>query len=470
MYRKALYVLCTWLGICLSFFSLAQEPVVRNKLFSFGSYGRVGVGWAPGITGSVGRNLNLNGMGAVGGRLEEGDYFELAGALHFSPVTANKDTTSIDAQVRFGFFPTQGQLIGGSTSKSFGSITTAIPELYVEAKKIAGSNWSVWVGARYFRGGDIHIADYFYFDDHTSQGFGIKYKNTQFAVMLPGAVDTSSSVPPYFYLNIVNNTPVLGLRGRQVYILEQQLFSNKWGQFKILGEFHKLNNATVSDTTRYNYPADLGFVLGVKHIIPIKQFLDGSFQQFSARYGYGIANGGDGGGSKTFLTYGAPNLQTGKFKNAYSIALTEHFLANFNRNYSLNGYALYTHSKGAADSTNKAPDFMNRQVFNRKTDLAVGFRGQWYITNWFHLLHEANYAARKDGSQPYATMFKLGIIPTIVPTGKRDVWARPQIRLVYECAFYNKFASNNLYSTYLQQSGAKSIGQFIGIGAEWWIW
>jgi maltoporin len=113
---------------------------------------------------------------------------------------------------------------------------------------------------------------------------------------------------------------------------------------------------------------------------------------------------------------------------------------------------------------------MGRMVFNQKTDIAVGFRGTWFITNWFHLMHEANYAARKDGTQPYATMFKLGIIPTIVPFAKRDVWSRPQLRFIYEIAFYNKFASNNLYSDYLQQSGSKSTGQYIGFGAEWWLW
>ena len=469
MRRSFLPVIFGCYVMMLTFSAMAQEPVIQNKYFSIGSYGRVGVGWAPDVTGRVGRSLNLKGMGAIGGRLEQGDYFELGTAFHFFPGTANKDTSTLDAQIRFGFFPTQGQLIGNSTSKSYGSITTTIPELYVEAKKIAGSNWSAWIGARYFRGGDIHIIDYFHFDDHSSQGVGVKYKNTQFSVMLPGAVDSNSSVPPYFYLNIRDSTPVLGLRGRQVYIIEQQL-SNKYGQFKLMGEFHKLNDASKNDTANYNYPADLGFVLGVKHQIELKKLLAGSFQQLTIRYGYGIANGGDGGGSRTFLTYGAPNISTQKFKKASSLALTEHFLANFNRDYSLNAYAIYTHSKGAADSSNKAPDFMGRMVFNRKTDIAVGFRGTWYITNWFHLMHEANYAARKDGTQPYATMFKLGIIPTIVPFAKRDVWSRPQLRFIYEIAFYNKFASDNLYSDYLQQSGSKSFGQYIGFGAEWWLW
>ena len=61
------------------------SQTVSNKLFSFGSYGRVGAGVALGNIGNIGRSLNLNGMGSVGGRMEEADYVELIGALHFKP-------------------------------------------------------------------------------------------------------------------------------------------------------------------------------------------------------------------------------------------------------------------------------------------------------------------------------------------------------------------------------------------------
>jgi hypothetical protein len=59
-----------------------------------------------------------------------------------------------------------------------------------------GISWEAMeclVGARFFRGDDIHIADHFYFDDHSSQGFGVRRNRTQFSVMFPAAVDTNSS-------------------------------------------------------------------------------------------------------------------------------------------------------------------------------------------------------------------------------------------------------------------------------------
>ncbi len=452
----------------IPWFLHAQSSVISNKHFSIGSYGRAGI--ARGNDFQYPRSLNLNGMGSIGGRMEENDYFELATAFHFTPISANKDTTAINIQSRLAFYTTQGQIIGNVTSKSFGGITAALPELFAEAKYIMGSPWSVWIGARLFRGDDIHIIDHFHFDDHSSQGFGVKYKNTQFSVMYPTAVDTASSLPPYFYLNIVNGTPVLGLRNRSVYIIEH-VIPSKNGYLKLMAEYHQLAKATLEDTvTSNNYPSDFGYVVGARYKVTIATTIPGSYNDISIRYGAGIANGGDGGGSKTFLTYGGPNLETQKFRDAKSIAITETFLWNINNNYSLNIYGIFTKSRGASDSLNTTPNYEGRTLFNRKIDFAIGARGTWYIKDWLHLLHELNFASRKDGSQDPAQMFKLSVAPTIVPNGKRDVWSRPHFRLVYSVARYNAFASDNLYSPYLAQTGSKRWGFYFGVKTEWWIW
>ena len=450
----------------------AQAPAISNKKFSLGSYGRAGIGYSLGAANSdYPQSLNLNGMGSIGGRFEENDYFELASAMHFTPTIAGKDSTKINVQARFAFYTTQGQLIGNVSNKSIGGITTALPELFAEANNIMGSDWSVWIGARLFRGEDIHIIDHYYFDDHSGQGVGIKHKNTQFSVIFTGSIDTTSTLPPNFYLNIVNGTPTLGLRNRYVSILEHTIMTNK-GYLKLLGEFHRLPSGTTQNAaTKYNYPADVGYVVGAKYYKNIPSELPGSFNAISARYGTGIANGGDGGSSRTYITYGGPNLETNSFKKANSLALTETFLWNLNKNYSLNGYAIYTKSRGASDSLNKAPDYLGKQLlFNRKQDIALGARGTWYIKNWLHLLHEFDLAWRKDGTQNFAQMTKFTIAPTLVPTSVRDVWARPHFRLVYSVAHYNKFAADNLYSPYLAQSGTKSWGQYLGVKVEWWVW
>ncbi|POY36252.1 maltoporin [Solitalea longa] len=458
------------LSLLLLFIQSSSAQTVTNKMFSFGSYGRVGVGFSPAIKGSLGRSLNLNGMGSMGGRMEEQDYLEMVTALHFTPKIDDKKTI-INIQTRLAVFTSQGQFLGNVTSNSFGGITFAMPEIYAEANNILGSDWSAWVGARLLRYNDIHIADYFYFDDHSSQGFGIKYKNTAFSMLFPGSVDTTSSLPPYFYLNIVNGTPTLGLRQRTVMVGEHDFKLNDKNTLKALGEYHFLADATIDDqNTPLNYPSDNGWVFGLKHIYDMNSTLPGSFNQFSVRYGEGIANGGDGGASKTWLTYGAPNLSTQKFNDAYSWTFVEHFLFNLSKKFSINGYGIYTNSKGAAESSNKAPDYLGREVFNRKTDIAVGVRTFVYLTDWLHLMNELSFASRKDGTQDPAQMVKFGIIPTLVPSAKRDPWARPHFRLVYTVAHYNDFARDNLYSPYLQQVGNKSWGQYIGVKAEWWLY
>lgn len=463
--------LLLYLALLSSQFQFAQSPVISNKNFSFGSYGRAGIAYGVGVENEFPRSLNLNGMGSIGGRFEENDYFEFVSALHFIPKTTEKTTTEINVQSRFAFYTTQGQLIGNVSNKSIGGITTALPELFAEAKNINGSDWTVWLGARFFRGDDIHIIDHFYFDDHSGQGVGIKHKKTQFSVVFTGSIDTTSTLPPYYYLNIVNGTPTLGLRNRYVSILEHEMTVKK-GNLKLLGEFHRLPSGISSDeTTTYSYPADIGFVLGAKYSKAIKTKLPGSFNALSVRYGSGIANGGDGGSSKTFLTYGGPNLETNNFRKANSFAFTETFLLNLSQKYSLNAYAIYTKSRGASDSLNKTPDYLGKQMlFNRKQDIAFGTRGTYFIKNWFHLLHELDFAWRKDGTQEFAQMTKLTIAPTLVPTSQRDVWARPHFRLVYSLAHYNSFASDNLYSPYLAQSGSRKFGQYLGAKVEWWIW
>jgi len=449
----------------------ASAQMTYNKMFSFGSYGRVGAGFSPAITGNIGRSLNLNGMGSIGGRMEEADYVELLGALHFKTENDKSDTTLINVQARVAMYSSKGQLIGNVSSTGYGGVAFALPELYAEANHILGSQWSAWIGAKYFRANDIHIADHFYFDDHSTQGFGVTHKNTTLSVLFPGTVDTNSSVPPNFYVNIIDGTQRLGLRGRSMIVLEHIIpFDNNKQSIKLLAEYHHLADATTGDTTTaFNYPSASGWVLGVKHITTLNTKLSGSFNQVAIRYGRGIANGNDGGNSKTWLTYGAPDLQTDKFDKAYCFSFVEHIMLNLTPKYSLNGYALYTKSHGAAESDSKAPDYFGREIFNRKTEYAIGVRNFWYIKKWFHLITELHYANRKDGDQSAAAMTKLSIVPTIVPTAKADPWARPHFRLIYSVAKYNQFATDNLYSPYLKEIGNKKWGQYIGVRVEWWL-
>lgn len=446
---------------------------VSNNDISLGSYGRVGVDWSFENGGSIGRRLNLNNMGSIGGRMEEQDYLEIAPAFHFKPKKG--DSTNIYAQMRFAMYSTSLTSFGNSTSTSLGGLAFAIPEMYVEARNIKGKDLSMWVGARLYRGPDVHIADHFYFNDHSSQGFGIEIKNTRLSALFVASTDTTSTVPPFFYLNIKTGTPSAALRQRSMFVVEQDIILNKNNSLTLLGEFHRMADADSelnTDTTGQilNFPSDHGLVVGIRHMYDFKNYIKGSFNHFSVRYGTGIANGGDGGMSRTWLTYGAPDTVSLSFKGAHSLAVVNHAVINFSKKYTLNAYLIMTSSKGAADTDHKSKTYFGREVYNRKLDFTIGARNEYYVTEYFHLLGEVHYSQRKDGTDPMASVVKFSLAPIFVPTGQRDTWARPQLRFVASVARYNDYAMESLYSPYLQFVGERRWGYYFGVKAEWWIW
>ena len=448
--------------------SQMEYQLSTDKSLAVGSYGRIGVDWSFENNGSIGRRLNLNNMGSIGGRLEEQDYLELAPALNFKPFKKG-DSTQIYVQMRMAVYSTSLSLIGNSSTSNLGGLTLAMPEMFVEARDINGTGFNFWVGARLYRGPDVHIADHRYFNDHSGQGFGLEYKNTRFVGLFVSSTDTSSTVPPYFYLNIATGTPSVALRQRTVWSLEQDFHVNRSSIITLLAEYHRMGDAGESDTaSQYNYPSDKGWVGGIRY----EYLLDrdkGSYNRFSLRYGSGIANGGDGGLSQTWLTFGAPDTLSRNFNGAYSLSIVNDFLINFSSRYSLNAYLIFTQSKGAAPTNGEAKTYWGRTVFNRKQDFTVGLREIYTLTDRFRVIGEAHYSQRKDGENPNASMIKLSIAPAFIPTGERNYWARPEIRLIYSMALYNKYAQDTMYSPYLEFVGPKSWGYFLGIKAEWWI-
>ncbi len=437
------------------------QVVITNTRMSFGTTGRIGVGLSPTGEGNMWKPLNLTGQGSLAGRMEQNDYMDLLPALHFTPMLNGKDSTNVTFQVRLGMYAANGQFMGNTGTRTDGGLTFILPETYIEARNIQGSRWSAWVGVRFRRYDDIHICDYFYFDDHSAQGAGVSYKNTELAMYMPASTDSY----PYNYKVTVAGATNPVIRQRQVYVLEHSIIANNGNTLKLLGEFHHV--AASSDSASMHFKSDNGWVIGAKYNNAIKTRMPGSFNQFAVRYSRGIANGGDNGTTYTWSTYGAPD-ENGKYTNAYSFTTVEHFLLNLSRKITLNGYGVFTQSKGGASNNNKATYFDGSEIYNRKTDFVVGMRSIFYATNWLHLINELHYAVRKDGTNPDAAMWKFSFAPTIAPLGKRDPWCRPHIRLVMTLARYNDYAAANHYSPWLQINN-KRWGTYIGVKTEWWI-
>lgn len=440
------------------------QVVITNSNFSMGTTGRIGVGLSPTGEGNMWRPLNLSGQGSLAGRMEQTDYMDLLPALHFMPKLIGKDSTNVTFQARLGMYSNNGQFMGNVSSQSPSGLTFILPECFVEATNIMGSHWSAWVGSRFRRYDDIHICDYFYFDDHSAQGFGGSYKTTELTMLMPAASD-SAGVYPYNYKVTVAGATNPVIRQRMVWIGEHSILLDDGGVIKLLGEFHHV--AATSANGSVKYPSDNGWVAGIKYSSLFKTPLPGSFNQFSIRYGAGIANGGDNGNTWAWATYGPPDADN-KYTHAYSFTTVEHFLLNLSRKWSVNGYGVFTQSKGGSPSENMATYFNGTQMYNHKQDIVVGARMLFYATNWLHLIEEVHYAVRKDGDNPDAAMWKFSFAPTIVPLGKRDPWCRPHIRLVFTLARYNDYAMNNHYSPFLTINQQR-WGTYIGVKTEWWL-
>lgn len=454
--------------LCLMIFSenyrSEAQVVITNTQITMGSTGRIGVGLSPNGEGTMWKPLNLSGQGSLGGRMEQTDYMDLLPALHFSPVLNGKDSTNITFQVRLGMYSKNGQFMGNTSTNTPNGLTFILPETYIEARNIVGSRWSAWCGVRFRRYDDIHICDYFFFDDHSAQGFGVSYKNTELSMYMPASSD-SAGVFPYNYAVTVAGATNNVIRQRQAWVLEHSIISKNGNTLKLLGEYHYVPAS--SQKASIHYASDNGWVLGAKYDNVIKTPKPGSFNQFAVRYGHGVANGGDNGNTYTWQTYGAPNAN-GKYTNAFSFTTVEHILLNLSNKISLNAYGVYTLSKGGADTNGKATFFDGSQIYNRKQDFVTGMRGFFYATNWLHLLGEVHYATRKDGDNPIASMVKFSFAPTIVPVAKRDPWCRPHIRLVFTAARYNNYAKDNRYSPWLQVN-QKQWGVYVGVKTEWWL-
>tara|TARA_B100000809_G_scaffold35204_1_gene30951 strand:- start:11878 stop:13350 length:1473 start_codon:yes stop_codon:yes gene_type:complete len=453
---------------------------ITNKAVSVGSYGRVGVDWSFDDGRTIGRRLNLNNMGSIGGRMEEQDYLELAPSLQFAP--KKEDSTYISMQLRLSVYSNSLTSFGNSTTSSLGGLTIAIPELFVQARNIRNTGINFWVGSRLYRGPDVHVADHFYFNDHSGQGFGIEFKKTRLAAIFVTATDTTSTVPPYFYLNIKTGTPSTALRQRTVLVAEHDIDLNKDNRLTLLGEYHRMPDAHASDIaeapvnpiefeeTLNNYDSDYGFVLGLRHHVNFKNMKYGSFNDFSVRYGTRIANGGDGGVSKTWATFGAPDTLAMNFKGANSLAIVNHSVVHTSENNTINPYVIFTMSKGAAPENGLTKTYFGKEVYNKKVDFTIGARDEYYFTDYFHLITELHYSQRSDGDNPNASMTKFTISPVYVPNGQKSIWARPHFRFVASVAKYNNYAKETRYSPFLQFSGKKSWGTYFGVKTEWWLW
>ncbi len=430
--------------------------------FEFGMYGRVGAAWNPQNGRYVhGQYMNLLGN-SLGGRLEEGDYLEPTIKLNIvKPVAEDNTKPYFQVVLTPSMFANNGSFIGAFANNFTNQLRIELFQAYLETGNVILPDLKLWVGQRFYRGSDVHIADYYYFNQLNSQGFGAKYKGLDVAVLLKtGGGQYNSTLSD----GEPAPTDPTFERQRTVFVAQYVMPVKEKHSVQFLGEFHLLPANRPQIGGEALAPGDVGYVLGVKGRIDLG---NGNFNEASVRYGGGIANGAFGT-SATWDTQGHANAD-GKYSGAMGLEFVDHFLYNVNPMLTLNAYGIAQYSKGASgESTDTATNF------------AAGVRSFLYITDHFHLINELSYQFVALGlppdvaTPPLPYEVKFSIVPTIVPSGERSAWARPHLRFIYTLAYFSEGAreasiSGALTNPYFRNFGPRTFGHYLGVRSEWWF-
>jgi maltoporin len=432
--------------------ALAQGFRLEERV-EFSMYGRVGLGWTPGGEFIHGRTLNLTGT-SLGGRLEEGDYLEPSLKIHLLEPSKLATAAYADAVVTPAMWAKNGLFIGVTSNRFDETLAFELGEAYVTAGNVLTPGLKLWAGERFYRGTNVYLADYWYYNNLSAQGAGVQYGPVDVAVL----VQTSNTEDLY---NVdVDGDGVddgeMDVRRQRTVLVGQYKQELGAHALHLLSELHVLPRATAElPDGDMVMPSDYGWVAGLKGHIDLGN--GGSFNDLSVRYGRRIANGGRGG-VPTWVTFGEPDAD-GRFAGAFGIEVVEHLLYNVSPSLALNAYGVLHHGRGGSGASS-----------NRFTDYAVGAQSTLYLLDQLHLVNEASYQGYREGSTgPFGNALKLSLAPTVVPSGKRDVWARPHLRLFYTVAFYDDEAERELLSPYLQTVGPTAVGHYLGARVEWWL-
>ena len=431
--------------------SSAHASLLADRL-EISMYGRMGLAWTPTSGRFIqGRSLNLTGS-PIGGRLEEGDYLEPTIKLHILEKQEAAEAPYVDMVLTPAMYSSSGLFAGIFSTRFSDSLSIQLFQAYVEAGNVLLPGLKVWGGARFYRGADVHIADYFFFNNLSGQGGGVAYGPLDLAVIM----QTSATSPQYNF--DVPGPGTQDIRRQRTVFVAQYVHKLEAGHsLHGLAEFHLLPSARVRlpdpDGTLVGLRSDYGWVAGLKGHLDLG---NGSFNDLSVRYGSRIANG-TLGGAQSWDTFGAP-AAGGLYSDAAGIEVVDHFLYNFGSAFSLNAYGTLHWARGSSGTD-----------ADRSMDFAVGARGTAYLHDNFHLIGEATFQGLQPGTAELATATRLTLMPTFVPTGGRSVWSRPHFRLFYTTAFYDQNAQDARYSPYLQTVGSTAMAHYLGARVEWWF-
>jgi maltoporin len=438
----------------------APEPPRPPTGFAFGSYGRMIA--ATDFHGRPGRDADIVNYGS---RLDEGNYVELE-MRRDDYWNVTKTGTRLVATLAFG-----APVFHYTTNFD---VSMAVRNLYLEARGLGGSNLSMWVGSRMYRGDDIYLLNFWPLDNLNTMGGGVRYDftpNTFVAAHL-GMMQPSND----FFLQQVNRAPPFNQPGSaQVLVLNRQKmigslkashifrFGESAGLKTVLySEVHHLpqgQRETLQEGIFETLPSNVGWVIGAQ-IGAFSGKRDTHVNLF-LRYAGGLAAYGDfttpdqlgpdktTSGARELLVALGANWETGPF-----------------------GLMAGTYFRSFRNAS-QGLDFkdIDEGIVAVRPHLFFGELGGLALEGSFQAQQRGAVAPADANGNPgsgpvMATLFRFGVMPFISPAGRGD-FSRPQFRLIYAGTVRNSGAKA-LYPTD-DAFSIHTLEHFFGFGVEWWF-
>lgn len=381
-----------------------------------------------GMDSSGGKQITLNNPGSQGNEFRlgnEGGYGETYFINHFAP-TKDKNAPYFDAQLTFAYVPPMNSQYNDQAP--VGGVNTGdniqFVEAYAKGGNFDGLKMSYWAGKRFYRDGDIHMNDFFYFANMSGNGGGIEdleiFNGTLSFALLQYVDDRTLT-------NATTGNPAkhaLDFRWRDLAITDADKLE-LWLAPGYTGA--GTGTSTAPGGVTVNYQASNGIASGVKWT----RTLDQGSNNFAIVYGTGVMD------SLTLddTAYAIDDT----IKNRTRLRFVENFYTEINDKWAIQAAAAYE----IADS--------GKSTNNKSSWTSIGLRPMYYFTEHFRIQAEAGYSVVKNeaevsttGSVGDRTLTRLTIAPE-VSFGK-GYFARPVVRFFVTHSLWNE-ANKDLTNT-----------------------
>jgi maltoporin len=445
MRKKQVYFsFVTALGLSIGLSLFASPEAQAAPVFEYGSYFRAGTG--TNLNGTKHECFNNDGASANEFRLgnECGIYGELTARAWLIKADQPQDPF-LKAQTTFAYFPPGDTQYEGN---DFDGQDINLVEAYTEGGNFDGVKMSFWAGKRFYRAGDVHMDDFYYFAAMSGVGGGvgdidIGLGKLKVAVLQETASQSKAQTAstPQQQTRVQTTAGAIGKTALDMQITGIRLTDvdslHVWGVLAA-------TSPGFDASTSKHYEAGRGWALGLRHERALAQ----GFNQFAVVYGSGVMDSLSMWGG-TALEAGANNANS-----ASRFRVVEHLTTKLADRWATHAALIYEQRNNGAATDSQS------------TWWSVGARPVYFLTDHFHLVGEVghsivtNEADRVGGARIDARHLTRLTFSPEVAMGP-DIWARPTIRFFVTHSFWNDdnktFIARNAPS-YAQETSGTSIG------------